>query len=198
MSAQSQPRLTPEQYLEIERASEFRSEYYAGQMYAMSGGTHRHALLIGNIVRHVGNAVSCRSCSVTPSDLRVQTSSQGLYTYPDTVVVRGQPKYADNQKDTLLNPILIVEVLSPSTEAYDSRIQSSSIPHDRLTSRVVLVSQNEPRVEVFRRQTGGTWLMSESFGLETSCRLDSLDCQIALAAIYAKVTFGGEDGVPGR
>jgi len=198
MSAQPQPRLTPEQYLELERASEFRSEYYAGHMYAMSGGTHRHALLIGNVTRHVGNALSGRSCLVTPSDLRVQTSSHGLYTYPDIVVVCGQPKYADDQKDTLLNPILIAEVLSPSTEAYDRGFKAAQYRTIPSLQEYVLVSQNEPRVEVFRRQSGGAWLLSESLGVEAFCSLDSLDCQIALSDIFSQVTFSPDEAIPPR
>jgi Uma2 family endonuclease len=198
MSAQPQPRLTPEQYLELERASEFRNEYYAGHVYAMSGGTHRHALLIGNITRHVGNALSERSCMVTPSDLRVRTSAQGLYTYPDVVVVCGQPKYADDQKDTLLNPILIVEVVSPSTEAYDRGFKAAQYRTIASLQEYVLVSQTEPRVETFRRQPGGAWLLWEAFGLGTVCRLDSLDCQIAIADIYGQVTFSTEEPIPPR
>src|SRR5580704_15742170 len=112
MPAQAQTRLTPEQYLEIERASEFRSEYYGGRMYAMSGGSYPHALIIGNLVFTLKTALGKRPCSVTPSDLRLRVSQDGLYTYPDLVVVCGEPKFADNQKDTLLNPVVIVEVLS--------------------------------------------------------------------------------------
>jgi len=124
MSAQPQPRLTPEQYLEIERAAQFRSEYYNGRMYAMSGGTHMHALIIGNLARELGNSLKKRPYLVTTSDLRVLVQRGGLYTYPDIVVACGDPRYEDNRLDTLLNPILLVEVLSPSTEAYDRGFKS--------------------------------------------------------------------------
>src|SRR5438045_3397062 len=114
MSAQPHPpRLTPEEYLRIERKAEFRSEYYDGQMYAMAGGTYRHALIMSNLNRRFGNAFEGRPCTVTQSDLRVAISSDGLYTYPDLVVVCGERRYIDNTLDTLLNPTLIIEVLSP-------------------------------------------------------------------------------------
>jgi Uma2 family endonuclease len=198
MSAQPQPRLTPEQYLELERASEFRSEYYAGHMYAMSGGSYPHALIIGNMVFALKTAIGKRRCSVTPSDLRLRVSQNGLYTYPDLVVVCGEPKFADDQKDTLLNPALIVEVLSRSAEAYDRGFKAAQYRTIASLQEYVLVSQTEPRVETFRRQLGGAWLMSESFGLETGCRLDSLDCQIALADIYGQVTFSPDEAIPPR
>src|ERR1700674_5282333 len=98
-----QPRLTPEQYLEIERASEFRNEYYNGRMYAMSGGTHTHAIIARNLTSAVQNATGKR-CIATQSDVRVRVSPTGLYTYPDVVVVCGEPQYVDGRKDTLANP----------------------------------------------------------------------------------------------
>jgi Uma2 family endonuclease len=104
MSAHPQPRLTPEQYLEIERAAQdARSEYYNGRMYAMSGG-HPHAIVTGNIARRLGNALERQPCMVTTSDLRVRVSKSGLYTYPDVVVVCAPPRYVDDRHDTLLNP----------------------------------------------------------------------------------------------
>jgi Uma2 family endonuclease len=119
MSAQAQPRLTPEQYLELERAAEFRHEYYNGRMYAMPGGTFPHVVVIGNLAHGLRNGLGNRPCVVATSDLRVRVSPNGLYTYPDIAVVCGPPRLLDGHKDTLLNPILIAEVLSPSTEAYD-------------------------------------------------------------------------------
>jgi len=189
MSAQPQPRLTPERYLEIERAAEFRSEYYCGHMYAMSGGSFRHFQIIGNLVREIGNALRQRPCSVGPTDLRSQVSPNGLYTYPDVIVICGEPKFADDRRDTLLNPTLIAEVLSPSTEAYDRGFKSAQYRTVESLQEYVLVLQAEPRVEVFRRQPDRNWLLSESIGLQAVCRLDSLDCRLALADIYDKVTF---------
>jgi Uma2 family endonuclease len=188
MSAQSQPRLTPEQYLESERAAEFRSEYYCGQIYAIAGGSYQHAQIVGGMVREFGNALKKPACAVVPTDLRLCVSPEG-YTYPDVVVICGDPRFADNQQDTLLNPTLIVEVLSPSTEAYDRGFKFAQYRTVQSLEEYVLVAQAEPRVEVFRRQHDGHWLLSEAFGLESVCRFDSLDCSLALADIYDKVTF---------
>src|SRR5271154_172478 len=119
MSAQTQTRLTPEQYLELDRAAEIRSEYYNGRMYAKAGGTYRHARVAHNLSRRLGNALDGGPCEVSGGDIRVRTAPEGLYTYPDIAVVCGEPKLLDGRKDTLLNPTLIVEVLSPSTEGFD-------------------------------------------------------------------------------
>jgi len=193
MSAPAQPRLTPEQYLDAERSAELRHEYYNGHIYAMSGGSYQHAQIIGGLVRELGNALKKRPCSVVPSDLRLRVSPDGLYTYPDVVVICGDPRFADDRRDTLLNPALIVEVLSPSTEAYDRGFKSAQYRTVESLEEYALVSQAEPRVEVFHRQPGGHWMLSEAVGLEAVCHFESLDCAIPLAEIYARVTFSPDD-----
>src|SRR5437868_4928738 len=117
MCAQPIPGLTPEQYLEIERSAEFKSEYYGGTMYARAGGTYVHNLIIARTIFLLSQKLEGGQC--VTSDLRLRVSMEGLYTYPDVTVVCGPPKFADDQIDTLLNPSLIVEVLSKSTEAHD-------------------------------------------------------------------------------
>jgi len=198
MSAQPQARLTPEQYLEIERASETRSEFFNGRMYAMSGGSYNHVRIIGNLAFELRNAMKQRPCEVVTSDLRVRVSPCGLYTYPDVTVVCGEPEFADDQKDTLLNPVFIAEVLSPSTEAYDRGFKSAQYRKLESLQEYALISQAEPRVEVFRRQPGGDWLLSEAAGIDAACGFDSLGCRIALADIYGKVTFEAVDLIPPR
>jgi Uma2 family endonuclease len=195
MSAQPQPRLTPEQYLQAERAAETRSEYYQGHVYAMSGGSYQHGQIIMNFGGELRAALKKRACSVCASDLRVRVSPDGLYTYPDVVVICGDPRFADDQRDTLLNPTLIVEVLSPSTEAYDRGFKSAQYRTIESLEEYVLVSQVEPRVEVFRRQPGSHWLLSEAVGLGAVAQLDSLDCSVKLDEIYDKVTFNAEGAI---
>jgi Uma2 family endonuclease len=193
MSVQSQPRLTPEQYLEIERAAQdVRSEYYNGRMYAMSGGTYPHAIVIGNLARELGMALKKGPCVVTTSDMRVRVIKTGLYTYPDIVVVCEPPQYGDGRHDTVLNPTLFVEVLSPSIEAYDRGFKFAQYRALESLQEYALVSQSEPRVEIFRRQPSGDWLLSESTGMEAACRFDSVSCTIAVKDIYDKVTLGGD------
>ena len=198
MAAQPQPRLTPEQYLEIERAEEFRHEYYDGRMYAMSGASYPHVLITGNLNFALRTQLRTRPCVVGTSDFRVRVSPDGLYTYPDVVVLCGEPKFADNQADTLLNPVLLIEVLSPSTEAYDRGFKFAQYRKLETLREYALVSQSEPRVEVFGRRDDGHWMLSEFVGMEDSCRLESIDCRIALAGIYDKVTFSGEAGLTAR
>jgi len=197
MSAHVLPRLSPEEYLEVERAAQFRSEYYNGRMYAMSGGSLIHALMIGNVVFALRSELGQRPCLVIPSDLRVRVDPGGLYTYPDVVVVCQEPKYVDNRRDTIVNPVLLVEVLSPSTEAYDRGFKSAQYRTMASLQEYALVSQTEPRVEVFRRRAEGDWLLSESVGLDSTCRLDSVGCTLALRAVYENVTFGDENGDEG-
>ena len=192
MSAQPQPRLTPEQYLEIERAAELRSEFYAGRMYARSGASLPHVVITANLSRDLGNALEERPCVVASSVLRVRTAPSGLYAYPDVVVFCGEPRFADDRTDTLLNPVLLIEVLSRSTEAYDRGFKAAQYRTIEMLREYALVSQTEPRVEVFRRQSSGDWLLSESVGLGSVCRFESVDCVIPLARVYRKVTFGGE------
>ena len=189
MSAHAQPRLTDEEYLERERKAEFRHEFYDGIIYAMSGGSSPHALIITALGREFGNAFKKRPCWVATSELRVRVARGGLYAYPDAVILRGEATFADAQKDTLLNPTLLIEVLSPSTEAYDRGFKTEQYRKIESLREYALVSQSRPHVEIFRRQPGGGWLLSEFTGLDTACRFESVDCTIPLAEIYDKITF---------
>src|SRR5438874_2019486 len=119
MSTLSNHLLTPEEYLEIERQAEYKSEYYQGEMFAMSGATWPRNIIVANIIARLNDQLRSRPCTVCPSDMRVRVNATGLYTYPDVLVVCGEPKFVDDRRDTLLDPTLVIEVLSPSTEAYD-------------------------------------------------------------------------------
>jgi Uma2 family endonuclease len=187
MSAHFLHRLTPEQYLEVERAAEYKSEYYRGYLYAMAGGTYAHGLIIANLVRELGNALRGRDCAVTASDVRLLVPPGDYYTYPDLMVVCGERRFAGQQRDTLLNPVVIVEVLSDSTEAQDRGGKFARYRAIESLQEYVLVAQNEARVERFQRQPGGEWLLTEWTGLDSACQFDSLGCCIPLAEIYDKV-----------
>ena len=196
MSANAQPRLTPEQYLEIERAAEFKSEYYNGHMYAMAGGSPKHAWIIGNLTGLLHSALRKRPCRVSPSELRLQALPGGLLTYPDVIVTCGDPQYSDDRQDTLVNPTFLAEVLSPSTESYDRGFKASQYRLIESLEEHALISQAEPRVQIFRRQPEGGWLLSEFAGLDAVCRFHSLNCEIALADLYEKIEF--EENLPLR
>ncbi|HTD44055.1 MAG TPA: Uma2 family endonuclease [Bryobacteraceae bacterium] len=193
MSAQPHPSLTEEEYLKIERAAAFKSEYYDGRMYAMSGGSYPHGQIIPNLAAELRQALRGKGCSVTTSEVRIRVSPRGFYTYPDIAVVSGPPKFADDQADTLLNRTLLVEVLSPSTEAHDRGFKFAQCRQLESLQEYTLVSQTEPRVEIFRRQAPGEWLLSEASGLDATCRFDSVGCRVPLAEIYYQVSFGDED-----
>jgi Uma2 family endonuclease len=189
MSAQPLSRITPEQYLEIERAAEYKSEYFEGQMVAMAGASPAHAYIAMNFGAELRQALKQKPCRVAGSDLRIRVSQEGLYTYPDVVVVCGQPRYADDQGETLLNPTVLIEVLSKSTEAYDRGFKFAQYRRIESLREYVLVAQTEVRVEVFELQADGAWRIRESAGLDASCRLNSIDCTISLAEIYGKIEF---------
>jgi Uma2 family endonuclease len=187
VSAQSLPYLTPEQYLAIERVAEFKSEYYQGKMYAMAGGKPIHSLIKTHFLTQLDLALEGRHCFVYDSDLRVRVSPTGLYTYPDVSVVCGEPVFFD--EDTLVNPKLIVEVLSKSTEAHDRGLKFAQYRTIESFEEYVLVSQAEPRVERFRRQPGGQWVFSDTVGLDAVVTLESIECQVPMSRIYRKVDF---------
>jgi Uma2 family endonuclease len=190
MAAQPQPRLTPQQYLELERAAEFRHEYYNGRMYAMPGGTYNHARITANLIGALFNVLEPTKCAVSSSDLRVRVSPDGLYTYPDVSVACSQPHFADDEGDTLTNPVVICEVLSPSSEAYDRGFKFAQYRQIPSVREYLLVSQFEPRVELFRRQEGGAeWMFSDHAGMDASLHLSSIGCELRLASIYDKIIF---------
>ncbi len=199
MAAQPTPRLSPAEYLEIERAALSRHEYFDGQMFAMAGGSYRQSLIIFNLASELRNALKDKPCGVAGQDLRTSVSADGLYTYPDVLVVCGEPRFVDDQPDTITNPTLIIEVLSPSTEAYDRGLKFAQYRKIESLREYVLVSQAEALVEVFRRRANGEWSYSEAAGLDSVCRLESVECAVALAEVYAKVTLGDatENRLPG-
>jgi Uma2 family endonuclease len=189
MSAQPRPRITPEEYLELDRAAEYRSEYYNGEMFAMAGGTNNHALLIGATYAAIRPVARARGCRVYVSEMRLRVQSGRLHAYPDVMVICGNPVFIDTRDDTVTNPVLIVEVLSKSTEALDRGLKSTQYRTIETLREYVIVSQWEPRVEVFRRRSAQEWLMTEYAGLDAVCALESLECQIPLAAIFEDVEF---------
>src|SRR6185437_1640080 len=132
----------PEEYLQIERAAETRHEFFAGEMYAMAGGSARQSLVIFNLVRELGNGLKGR-CKVMGQDLRTSVAHEGLYTYPDLLVVCGELKFADSRPDTVTNPVLLVEVLSPSTESYDRGFKFAQYRQIETLKEYAMVSQAE-------------------------------------------------------
>ena len=187
MSTMPRPHLTPEEYLEIERKAEYKSEYYGGEMFAMSGARRAHNLVAMNVGGVLYNQLRSRSCEAYPSDMRVRVSATCLYTYPDVVVVCGKPQFADNEMDTLVNPTVLVEVLSPSTEAYDRGRKFEHYRKIESLRQYLLVASERVSVELFTRQAGGQWLLSSAAGLEEELNLESIECRLRVGDIYEKV-----------
>src|SRR5215210_8320716 len=151
MSHQRKTLLTPEEYLAIERKSEIKHEYFAGVMFAMVGASKRHNLITANIIRVLGNQLLDRPCNVYPSDMRVKVSVTGKYTYPDVVVACEPEQFDDAENDTLLNPVVIVEVLSASTEAYDRGKKFEQYQQLGSLTDYLLVAQEPHRIEQYVR-----------------------------------------------
>ena len=199
MSALPIPFTTPEQYLEAERKAEYKSEFYSGQMFAMAGASRRHNVIVGNVVRRLGNLLSGRPCETYPSDMKVLVQANGLYTYPDVTVVCGEPEFLDRQGDVLLNPQLIVEVLSDSTEAYDRGAKWRLYQELASLREYVLVSQSATRIERYARQGDGRWLYEAADGIEASVMLESLGIALPLSEVYERVAFApGDAGTTGE
>ncbi len=187
MSSEAIPFLTPEQYLEIERKAEYKSEYLNGQMFAMAGASIRHAQLITNINANLWIQLRGRECFVFTTDLRLQIKASGLYTYPDLMVVCGQPRHPAGADDIIENPKLIVEVLSDSTKNYD---RGEKFRHYRTIpefSEYLIVAQDSVRVERHVRQADNSWLFRDFTMPAERIELSSIGCSLDTDAIYEGV-----------
>jgi Uma2 family endonuclease len=189
MSALPKRVLSPEEYLTIERAAEYKSEFYKGEMFAMAAGSPPHNLIASNVIRELGNQLKRRPCKVYPSDQRVKVAATGLYTYPDVMVVCEKEQFDDEMEDTVLNPILLVEVLSESTEAYNRGKKFEHYRQIPSFREYLLIAQDRYRVERYVKQEDGGWLFSELNGAQSTIKLPSIGCELALAEIYDKVEF---------
>jgi Uma2 family endonuclease len=185
------PKLTPEQYLAIEREAEYKSEYFDGEMYAMAGGSRKHNQLCGRLIGLLFKHLDGRKdCAIYTSDMKVRAGQERLYTYPDVTVGCGKPVCADSQNDVLLNPKVIFEVLSQSTETKDRTFKFQEYKKIASLEEYVLVSQSEPLVERFSRAPGGVWsTYSEARGLDAMLVLESLGIEVPLADIYRDIEF---------
>ena len=179
--------VTPEEYLIFERAAEYKNEYFDGEIYAMTGASRKHNLIAGNIVGSLWQQLRGKPCEVYPSDMRVRIPSANIYTYPDVVVVCGEPQFEDGHVDTLLNPVLIVEVLSKSTASYD---RVAKLGYYRTLPSLVeylLVAQNERHIAQHTKQADGRWILADIRGAEGRVELPSVECVLDFSDVYNKV-----------
>lgn len=181
-------RFTPKEYLAFERRSEFKSEYVGGEIVAMTGSSRRHNLIAGNLFATLHSQLKKnRSCELFANDMRVRVPVEDMYAYPDVVVACGEPRFEDNELDTLLNPVLIVEVLSKSTESYDRGTKSAAYRTLPSFTEYLVVAQDQVHVEHSMRQPDGAWLLTETDDLGAALALPSVGCTLLLADVYDRV-----------
>jgi Uma2 family endonuclease len=187
MSSQPKKLVPSAEYLACERKAEFKSEYFAGEVFAMAGAGQRHNLIAANILRVLGNQLLERPCNVYPSDMRVKIGKINKYTYPDIVVACDVEQFEDEQNDTLLNPVVIIEILSESTEAYDRGKKFEHYQSLESLREYLLISQDPYRVEQYVRRDDRTWTYFEFHQAVDTAHLPTIECDLSLKDIYAKV-----------
>jgi Uma2 family endonuclease len=202
---QSQGYLSVAEYLALERGSEERHEYLDGYVYAMAGESPEHSDICANLAGILYLQLRGTPCRVWSKDTKVRSGPEprsrramkGLFSYPDLVVVCGTPQFHDAYRDVLLNPTVIIEVLSPSTEAFDRgekfRRYRTWLP---TLTNYLLISQSLPLIEHYLRQANDTWNLSTASTLEASLYLATIDCTLRLSEVYDRITFPGEVAEP--
>jgi Uma2 family endonuclease len=187
MASEPIPRISLEEYLALERRSVTRHELLDGEMFAMTGASRRHNLVAGNVFAALHAQLTGRGCEIYTHDMRVRVPAVDLVTYPDVVVACEEPRFLDEETDTLLNPTLIVEVLSPSTESYD---RGNKFAHYRTLpslAEYLLLAQGQVRAEHFVRQGDGAWMLTETTRIEDRLDLPSIGCSLELRGVYDRV-----------
>jgi Uma2 family endonuclease len=189
MVAESNPLLTRDEYLAFERRSETKHEYVAGEVVAMAGATRRHNRIQMATSTTLDNQLLNRPCEVFPSDMRVTISALGIYTYPDITVVCGEPLVEDEEEDTLLNPTVIIEILSPATEQYDRSRKFHRYQLIPSFQEYLLIAQDVPRIDHYIHQPDNRWFLTTYEHPDDVIVLPSIDCTLALTDVYRRVTF---------
>ena len=187
MASNPVSKLTPEGYLELERKESFRSEYRDGEVFAISGGSRKHGLVAANLAGELSTQLRRRPCELFVADMRVRVPQANCFFYPDLAVACGEPQFAGDELDTLLNPVLLVEVLSKSTEDYDRSRKFRNYRTLASLQEYVLVHQDAIHVEHFSRQPDGSWSLREFTRLSDTVELDAINCRLKLEDVYERV-----------
>ncbi len=186
MSLQQHTYVTPEEYLTFERQAEDKSEYIDGVIYAMSGASLRHNTIVSNLIIEIGTQIKDRQCRALPSDMKVRLPDSRKFFYPDVSVVCGEPQFHDERTDVLLNPILVIEVLSESTAAFDRGEKFQAYQLIESLQEYILISQDKHFIEQYVRQSTGSWIYTATVGLESIVTLSSIACTLSLGTVYDK------------
>jgi Uma2 family endonuclease len=189
MASSTKDLLSVREYLAFDRSSPVRNEYFEGEIFVMTGASRRHNLISLHLAGDLDRQLADRDCEVYASEMRVKVADTGLYTYPDIAVVCGDPIFEDNELDTLVNPSLIIEVLSKSTEGYDRGAKFEFYRALSSLKQVLLIAQDKVHIESYLRLPDRTWLFSETDDLGSSVSLPSISCNFTVANVYHKVRF---------
>ncbi len=189
-----QPYFTEEEYLAFERASTTKHEYYNGRIYAMTGAKEPHNLINGNTLASLHSQLRRKPCRTYSSDMRVKVIKTGLNTYPDIVILCGQPLFTDSTRDTVTNPVVIIEILSDSTERYDRGMKFQNYRAIDTLRDYILIAQDHHHIEHFSRQDNGLWVLQEATSDADVIHISSIECVLSLQDVYEKVEF--EQGIP--
>lgn len=176
--------VSPDEYLAFDRASDTKHEYLDGRVFAMTGASLRHNRLVVRLVRLLGAATDGGPCEVLASDMRLHVVASGLYTYPDVTIVCGEPELEDAQLDTLLNPAVLIEVLSPTTERYDRGLKAEHYRTVESLREYLLVSQDRVHIEHYRRTGARQWTLTEAIGREDGITIDAIGGTLRLGDVY--------------
>jgi Uma2 family endonuclease len=198
MSTVRQPQLlfTEEEYLALERKAEHRSEFFEGRMYAMAGANRRHNLIAGNVFAALRSQLRPKGCQTFMADMKVKVTATGLYTYPDVATACGDIQFDGPRDEVLLNPCILVEVLSKSTMTRDRGWKFQNYWEIPSLVDYVLISQDQPLIEHYVHRPDGNWMFEFVRGLEATLVLAAMECRIPLREIYLDVQFGPEEDVP--
>lgn len=188
-------RMSEAEYLAFADTAEFKHEYSRGRVLAMSGGSIRHSQIAANIIKHLGNLLDEGDCDVLNSDARVAVLQASAYRYPDVTVFCGEPAYLEGRNDTLTNPVLLVEVLSPDSALRDYNEKLEEYTQIESLQAYLIVTPSEAKIERYLRHEGGQWLYQVFTGLEAELALPALGCALSLAQVYRRVSFDAPEDV---
>ena len=197
MQTQPLPEYRFEDYLAIEREStDVKHEYFAGHVFAMSGGSYEHSLITANLAGELRQRLKNGPCTVLSSDMRIRVETADACAYPDVSVLCSEPIFHDARRDVLTNPVLIAEVLSPSTEAYDRGGKFALYRQLPSLRHYLLVAQDQIAVDVFTRQPDGRWVLDAYTDPDAEILLEALDGRLSVRELYDRVVFGTADTTP--
>jgi len=182
-------RMTEVEYLAFERASKIKHEFINGDVYAMAGASWEHNQIFTATIASLFAQLRGQPCTANPSDQRIKVMETNFMAYSDISVICGEPIFAGNEYDTIINASVIIEILSASTEGYDRGVKFQNYRNMLTLQEYILISQDKPRIEGYTRQDNGKWLLTDTIGLESIHQIAAINCQLALTDVYEKITF---------